>query len=299
MMGANDLFNRKELRRRGFFILKLIILFSLLYFKSSYSTQLSEWNVPPTIIDGLLFYLSGALLISIGRIVLGYFYLKRKSRNSEFKNTFILGINRIASFLTNFFLILAILIGTGVNVEKFFTSITIVAAAIAILSKDYINNMINGLIMMFGDQLALNDYIKIGDHNGKIIDINFLNIVLENIDGDKILIPNNAIITGQLINYSELSLRKVIFGFELPANHIITDETLHATIMYGLVDFKSFIVADSDKLLIKEINKEGIAFEFSVELKQKNDHAKGKILRKIKEVVQTVVKNTEEPKVER
>ncbi len=299
MKSTNELFNKKELRRRGFFIFKLIILFSLLYFRNSYSNQLIEWNIPPSIIDGLLFYLSGALLISIGRIVLVYFYLKRKNRNSEFKDTFLLGINRIASFLTNFFLILAILIGTGVDVEKFFTSITIVAAAIAILSKDYINNMINGLIMMFGDQLALNDYIKIGEHNGKIIDINFLNIVLENVDGDKILIPNSAIITGQLTSYSELSLRKVTFGFELPSNHAITDESLNTAILEGIAEHKALLVQHSDNLLIKEIKKEGIAYEFSVELIRKNDQAKGKILRKIKEVVQTVIKTTEQIENER
>lgn len=299
MRSTNDLFNKMEIRRRGFFILKLIILFSLLYYRSSYSDNLLEWNIPPSIIDGLLFYLSGALLISIGRIVLVYFYLKRKNRNSEFKDTFLLGINRIASFLTNFFLILAILIGSGVDVEKFFTSITIVAAAIAILSKDYINNMINGLIMMFGDQLALNDYIKIGEHNGKIIDINFLNIVLENVDGDKILIPNNAIITGQLTSYSELSLRKITFGFELPSNHSITDESLNTAILEGIAEHQSLLVQNSDNLLIKEINKEGIAYEFSVELISKNDQAKGKILRKIKEVVQTVIKTTEQVENER
>ncbi|MGE0930150.1 mechanosensitive ion channel family protein [Peijinzhouia sedimentorum] len=299
MKSKSDLFNKKELRRRGFFILKLIILFSLLYFRNSYSNQLREWNIPSSLIDGLLFYLSGALLISIGRIVLVYFYLKRKNRNSEFKDTFLLGINRIASFLTNFILILALLITSGVDVEKFFTSITIVAAAIAILSKDYINNMINGLIMMFGDQLALNDYIKIGEYNGKIIDINFLNIVLENIDGDKILIPNSAIITGQLISYSELSLRKVTFGFELPSNHSITDEALNAAILEGISEHNSLLVENSDNLLIKEIKKEAIAYEFSVELSRKNDQAKGKILRKIKEVIQTVIKNSEQIENER
>jgi hypothetical protein len=194
---------------------------------------------------------------------------------------------------------LALLIGSGVNVEKFFTSITIVAAAIAILSKDYINNMINGLIMMFGDQLALNDYIKIGDHNGKIIDINFLNIVLENPDGDKILIPNSAIITGQLISYSELSVRKVTFGFELPSNHSITDDSLNSAILDGINEYKTLFTANSDNLIIKEIKKEGIAYEFSVELIQKNDLTKGKILRKIKEVVQMVIKNTEQIEHER
>ncbi len=299
MKRTNDLFNRKELMRRGFFILKLIILFSLLFFKSSYLSQLRKWNIDYTIIEGLLFYLSGALLVSIGRIILVYFYQKRKNRNSEFKDTFLLGINRIASFLTNFILILAILIGTGIDVARFFTSITIVAAAIAILSKDYINNMINGLIMMFGDQLALNDYIKVGEHDGKIVDINFLNIVLENAGGDKILIPNSAIITGQVISYSELSLRKVIFGFELPINHAITDEALLSAISHGIAEYRSQLVNDSEELLIKDIKKEGIAYEFSVELTQQNDPAKGKILRKIKEVVQTVIKNTEQVESER
>jgi len=98
------------------------------------------------------------------------------------------------------------------------TSLTIVAAAIALLTKDYVTNIINGLIIMFTDQFALGDTIKVGDQMGEIEDITLLNIVIRKEDGYKTMIPNILLLNTQVTNYSRLEKKLVEFTFELGLN---------------------------------------------------------------------------------
>ena len=106
------------------------------------------------------------------------FISKNIRLKSNIKDNFILGIDRIQSILDTVFFALAFIVFLGNDPKSFLTSITIVAAAIALTFKDYITNMINGLIIMFSDQLSLGDHIKIKDIDGKIVDITLINMVL-------------------------------------------------------------------------------------------------------------------------
>jgi small-conductance mechanosensitive channel len=90
-----------------------------------------------------------------------------------------------------------------------------VAAAIALLSKDYISNMINGMILMFSDQLSIHDDVKIGEHKGKIVNITLINVHMLNEDNDLIFVPNNAVFTTDVVNYTKHNGYKVSLEFEL------------------------------------------------------------------------------------
>src|SRR5690606_11041092 len=141
-------------------------------------------------------------------------YLRKKSHD-PMRSNFVLGINRIAEILNVGIFIISFMLLFGRDPLEFFTSITIVAAAIAIVSKDYITNMINGLIIMFSDQLTLGDIIRIGDQEGKITDVTLLNIVLTNEDSDLVMVPNNLLLTAQVVNHSKQHIKKLTFEFDM------------------------------------------------------------------------------------
>src|SRR5690606_19448141 len=95
----------------------------------------------------------------------------RRRNKVKTHDNFIIGINSIYYIFLSILLILLVMVSMKVNIREFFTSISIIAAAIAILSKDYISNAINGMILMFNNQISIGDHIKIGQHKGKIIHI--------------------------------------------------------------------------------------------------------------------------------
>ena len=50
----------------------------------------------------------------------------------------------------------------GMPPARMFTSLSIVAAAIAILSKDFIADVISGMIISFSSEISIDDYVKFG-----------------------------------------------------------------------------------------------------------------------------------------
>lgn len=86
--------------------------------------------------------------------------------------------------------------------SKLFTSLSIVFAGIAILTKDYITNMVNGMIITFSGQLSIGDNVRLGKQRGKIVDITLQNIHMLNDDDDMIYIPNNLLLSSEVVNYT-------------------------------------------------------------------------------------------------
>ena len=205
----------KESRKKVIFILKI-----LSYLLLALILEFVDFTINPILfkftsfLTALSFLLAGNILISLGRIILVRFYLRKKQAD-PLQNNFVLGINRIASMLNVIVFLIAIMIFFQIKPLEFLSSITIVAAAIALLSKDYITNMLNGLIIMFSDQVTLGDHIMVAENRGKILDITLLTVVLLNEDHDLVMVPNSLLLSSQVINYSRQNVKKFTFEFEV------------------------------------------------------------------------------------
>jgi small-conductance mechanosensitive channel len=252
---------KEEVNKRFYFGFKALLLAGLIFIQLKYPNFLQEYLITADLSKAILFLLTYLLVIGMGRLSLVYFYLKKHKRTNEFKDNFVLGINKIASLLSTVGYFLAILAFLDIEVSKFFTSISIVAAAIAILSKDYISNMINGMILMFSNQLSLNDNVKIGNHTGRIADITLLNIQLVNEDDDLIYIPNNFIFANDVINYSKKN-KKFTVEFELAHNQIHSIGDLENYLEKIIKPYTRYIKPESVILNVHRINKEFILLKF-------------------------------------
>jgi small-conductance mechanosensitive channel len=162
------------------------------------------------------------LILIIGLYIAKFFtlWMYRRRNNIKSKDNFIIGINTIYYIFLSIIVILLIMVLLRVNVKEFFTSISILAAAIAIVAKDYISNAINGMILMFNNQFSINDHIQIGEHKGKIVHISLLNVQLLDEEDDIIFIPNTKVLSEDIINYSKGESRKASIEFSISAQTI-------------------------------------------------------------------------------
>lgn len=207
-------------------------------------------------------FLSGNMLISGTRIILLSWYKRRSLYfQTSSRGSFILGINRIASVLNAIVLIFSLMSAFGINPKDFLTSITIVAAAIALIFRDYITNMISGLIIMFSDQLTLGDYVKIGDYQGQIVDITLVNIVINNDDDDIVMVPNNFVFTSNIVNQSFQNSRKVSVEFELTLDRAPDREVLKLRINHILDHYNNEVRENSMKLKILSVQKDVVKYK--------------------------------------
>lgn len=261
-------------------VLKLFFCVVLIYY--SYHPPLLYRTVPilAKIAYSVMIFLSASLSISIIRYFIISIYISKNKLKNRVKDNFILGINQIVSVLNTVFIIIAFMYLLGINPIKFLTSITIVAAAIALLSKEYIANMINGLIIMFADKLSLGDHIKVGNEEGKIVDITLLNVILQNEDNDMVVIPNSVIFNSIIINQSKQNIKKLTVEFEVDVAKKFTAEFLEKELESVLGDYKGFVLDEGFSVKTIFIKKDLVHFKVQLILKH-YDKIKEKQLRRL------------------
>jgi small-conductance mechanosensitive channel len=260
--------NKENVRRRNF-IIKLVLLIGLEYLyegNSFLKSYFSESVLIQASLRALIFLLSGNLIISLGRIAVLKFYLQ-KTDDHKVQPNFVIGIDRISSILNVNILLVSVMLLFNIKPLEFLTSITIVAAAIALLTKDYITNIVNGLIIMFSEQLEIGDKIAVGKNTGFIRDITLVNLVLKGETGELILIPNNLIFSSEVVNYSKNDSHQVIIDSEIPFHSKVQLEELESFLSKELEPFSDRVFLGGTQLNILERKPESLMVRFQFPIK--------------------------------
>ncbi len=260
--------SKENVRKRNFAIkLLLLIILEIIYEGNTFlSPFLEKHEILTRIIRTLIFLFSANLIISLGRIITLRIYLRQREETKVQPN-FMLGIDRIAGILTSFALMICLMLVFGIRPFEFLTSITIVAAAIALLTKEYITNIVNGLIMMFSDQLEIGDKIQIGRHVGFIRDITLINLVLKNDSGEIILIPNTMALTTDVVNFSKNNTHQVIFDLEISSKNEIHLDALEENLTERLKKYPEVVLAEGAQLNVIERKSETFLIRFQFPIK--------------------------------
>lgn len=266
MKSKKDQLEVIERKTRAIFILKILVYAAFLLF----SGLLGEMAAPyyskvQQLLNAIEIIVAGNLIISLGRIILVRFYLRKKRRAGLHAN-FVLGINHIAGIFNVVIVLLSIMVLFDIQPLEFLSSITIVAAAIALLSKDYITNMINGQILMFSDQLTLGDYIKFGEIKGKIQDITLLNVVIVNDDEDLVMIPNSLILSSQVINHSRQNVKKITLEFEVKLSSNLDLGKMESALRNSLTPYSASIDINTFFIKTMSIQKDSVRIKLQVQL---------------------------------
>lgn len=235
------------------------------------------------LIEATLFFFTGHLVITTSRLILiGIYNRRHRQKRSE---NFIVGINQVSMVISVFIFFLAVLLLFDITITQLFASVGFAAAAFAILFKDYISNMINGMMIMFNDQVSIGDFVKIGNQKGHIVDVKLMNMHMINEDDELVLIPNIAFFNSEMINYSKQAIPKVIVEFQLAQTfgNKLTDLKRH--LIESLKEYDQYIISDSYAIKIIHLSKDQIDLKFQVVLHEDNDPIEKQIKRKVPFVI--------------
>ncbi len=273
--------SKESIKRRNFaFKLLLLIVLDYIYVADTMLRPFLDSHPEVTnLIRALVFLLSSNLIISLGRFAALRFYLK-KTREEKVQPNFVIGIDRISWILNVIILLISLMLAVGIRPLEFLTSITIVAAAIAVLTKDYITNIANGLIIMFSDQLEIGDKIHIGKNTGFIRDITLINLILKSETGEIIIVPNSMVLATEIVNYSRNNAHQMIFDFELKNEISLQLNELEEKLKRELKPFSEVVYLKGAQLNIFERKSESslVRFQFPIKTGEKESESK---LRKI------------------
>lgn len=274
----------------------VLILFILLVLAIRFGEPVLGWSyeqgIPPYIAQAILNFLIYLLGGSIVVRILAYLYRKRKKIPRGQKDNVLLGLQNVFYLITTSVLIVTILALFGIDMVALFTSLSIVAAAIAIVTKDYLNEIISGIIISFSRVIALDDYIKINGQKGTIIDLNLTKLTLLSDDDEVIFIPNHNLFTGEIINYTRKEINKVNIEFELDIKLLSSVEELEKQLIELMEEFRASVEEGSQNIKIAEIRKDVISLKFQYILKENKREPEREIRKKILRYIVNYVKKS-------
>lgn len=258
------------------------------------STTQIEWlkEIDVTFVDIILNYIYFILILNFAKGVIFFWYRKSKKIDSSRTDNIILGLNNITVLVVGVVTVLTGIALMGIDVKAFFASLSIIAAAIAIISKDYISNVIGGMLIAFSSDVNLGDYIKVGGNKGKVIDMSITMFSLLTDDDDVVIIPNNMVYALDVINYTKRAIKKTSIEFEISLEAISTVSQLEEDLIATLKEFDSIIQSDSYNLKAVGIKKDLIEFKFQYILdipdREKEKDIRKKVIRRVVQIIKKV-----------
>ena len=234
----------------------LIILVSL---RKSFIALVNQFDTPDKFANTLYHALVAFLGIEAARLMTIAFY---RPQGGVKKDNFTTGISQIARVVYSLLFLLLIMSLFSISAKEALTTLSLLAAALVLITKDYISNLINGMYLTFARIVNIGDTVKIADSKGKIIDITLSNVHLLNEDDDIVYIPNNNVFASQIINYTRRELKKSSIDFELNVDFIDQLERLEREIIFALKDQQELIQRESMVLKVNSIKHDYCAFKF-------------------------------------
>jgi small-conductance mechanosensitive channel len=226
-------------------------------------------------LSGIIIFL---LLVDFIKVAILYFYRRRHKVRGE--DNYMIGVGQIYTLLVYMGFIFGFMALFKIAIKEVFTSLSIIFAGIAILTKDYVSNMINGMIITFSGQLTIGDNVRIGLHRGRIVDITLQNIHLLNDDDDYIYIPNNLVFISDVVNYTKRQVKRTSIEFEIDLKYLTNVEELERNMIETLRPFHLLIKEDSYYLRVTEVKKDLVMMKFQYILKEPNKELERQIRRK-------------------
>ena len=211
------------------------------------------------------------------------------------RDNFLYGIGHIKTVLYALYAGLLLLAVLNISLEKALTTLSLLAAAIVLIAKDYISNFINGMYMTFARVVNIGDEVSIGLHKGKIQDITLSSVHLLNEDDDLIYIPNSVVFSSDIVNYTRREIKKTSLDFEIDILGVKDVALFEGEIIEGMNEFQGNIKPGSYNLKVVSITGEHIKFKFQFLVIEGTDKELERLIKRrtIRHIVKLVNERTE------
>ena len=118
-------------------------------------------------------------------------------------------VNRIILYTGFIFLAFIILNELDIDVTALFGAAGVVGIVIGIASQTSIGNIISGFFLVSEKSFELGDVIRIGDKTGTVYSVDLLSIKIKTYDNLLIRIPNQTVISTELVNITRFPIRRM------------------------------------------------------------------------------------------
>lgn len=261
-----NLFNFKisnKLKIVSFLFVTLTIV--LLLTRYIYTSKFETEDSTVLILDLFIFYIFSMTILNLLKNTIVSARRRVKKLSVHTKDNVIAGIHSLYIILGFFVILFGTLHFLDVELEKFFTSFALISVAFSWIFKEYISNIIDGIRITFSDNLKVGDYITSGDFKGIILDIDIMSTKISTDEGDIVFIPNTLLLSKEIINYSKIKFKRIIYDFEIDKSLYTKLRKLEKKIVKNLdSEFSDFF--EKEKFFLKVVRVSGEVAHLSAEM---------------------------------
>ncbi|MBU2886887.1 mechanosensitive ion channel [Gilvimarinus agarilyticus] len=170
-------------------------------------THVIPWGI--SLVTALLIFIIGKIVVKILVGVIG-----KLLRRTNLDNILVEFIQAIANALLLIVVIIAALDQLGVDTTSLIALIGAAGLAIGLALQGSLQNFAAGFLLLVFRPFTAGDYIEAGGTAGVVKTIGIFTTTLNSPDNKEIVVPNGAIYSGNITNYSALPTRRVdlVFG---------------------------------------------------------------------------------------
>ncbi len=275
--------------RRHFLFLKAALLVFLLISRGTNLFGIDDLLDDSAIARGVFYVVIYLLTIEIVRSIIIKLYRRRKKMSSQETDNFILGISNLYILLYTFGLFFLLLSITNVQLTSFIFSVSIVAAALAILTKEFLTDILSSMLMTFSRELEVGDVVKMGEHKGKIVNMTLNKTTILTDEDDLVFFPNTKVFFSDIVNYTKRDIKKTSISFEMNNGIAESVTEIEDMLKEALEEYKDLIRPDSYNLRILDIKKDFVNFKFQYVLYNPNLELERKIRKKVVRTIFSMV----------
>ncbi|RJX43018.1 mechanosensitive ion channel family protein [Halonotius aquaticus] len=129
-------------------------------------------------------------------------------------------ISQVAIYIVAVFALLSL---WGVQLGDLLLGAGVLGIVLGFAAQETLGSILAGFILMLSRPFAIGDWVRIGDHEGFITEITINNVRLRNLDGEHVVLPNEAVNNRTIINRSiegKLRLRvEVGIDYDVDPDH--------------------------------------------------------------------------------
>ena len=220
-------------------------------------------NTGLSIVRAIAFFVLGLIVVKIVRMILQTVLFK--SRLDGAAATFVISIVTIVLYVA---LVIVLVSTLGFSTASIIAAFSAVALAVILALKDSLSSLANGIIIIFTKPFKKGDYVKIGDKDGLVQDIRLFNTKILTYSNEEIIIPNSDILTTDVVNYSTMPLRRIVFSLPVPYTADISE--VKKVVLESIGSYKYVVQTPAPSVVLEDFGES--TFKFSVRALAPNEN---------------------------
>ena len=184
------------------------------------TTPVSEWL--PDVVRTYLVPLGLKILAAVAVFLLGRWIIKLVKKwmanglMSRHGDATLHGfLSNLVSVVLYFILIISIVGILGINTSSLVALLASAGLAVGMSLGGTLQNFAGGVLIILFRPFKVGDFISAQGHEGKVNEIQIFNTNILTVDNKEVILPNGALATGVLTNYSRQGTRRVDWTFSI------------------------------------------------------------------------------------